>query len=57
MDDRQTRALRRLLKRLNAVRQTLWSDERGLLDQMVMASFPEAEGRAYKHTARPDIKL
>jgi hypothetical protein len=56
MDEKQTRALRRLLKRLNAVRQTLWSDERGLLDQMVMASFPEAEGHVYKPVARTDSK-
>ena len=52
MDERQTRALKRLMKRLNAVRQTLWSDERGLLDQMVRASFPEVEGHVYKPVAR-----
>jgi hypothetical protein len=56
MDEKQTRALRRLMKRLNAVRQTLWSDERGLLDQMVMASFPEVEGHIYKPAARSDTK-
>jgi len=56
MDEKQTRALRRLMKRLNAVRQTLWSDERGLLDQMVKESFPEVEGHIYKPVARPDTK-
>lgn len=56
MDEKQTRALKRLMKRLNAVRQTLWSDERGLLDQMVTASFPEVEGHIYKPAARPDGK-
>jgi hypothetical protein len=56
MDERQTRALRRLMKRLNAVRQTLWSDERGLLDQMVRESFPEVEGHVYKPAARPVSK-
>jgi len=56
MDEKQTRALKRLMKRLNAVRQTLWSDERGLLDQMVTASFPEVEGHIYKPAARPEVK-
>jgi hypothetical protein len=56
MDEKQTRALRRLMKRLNAVRQTLWSDERGLLDQMVTTSFPEVEGHIYKPSARSSTK-
>ena len=57
MDEKQTKALSRLLKRLNAVRQTLRSDERGLLDAMMSDSFPEAEGHAFKPAARPAIQV
>ena len=52
MDEKQTRALNRLLKRLNAVRQTLRSDERGLLDAMVTQSYPEVEGHVYSFKHR-----
>ena len=48
MDEKQTRALGRLIKRLNAVRQTLRSDERGLLDRMVEGSFGEVAGHQYR---------
>jgi hypothetical protein len=56
MDEKQDRALRRLLKRLNAVRQTLRSDERGLLDGMVLKSYPETEGHEFKPSAGRAIK-
>ncbi|MBM4430900.1 MAG: hypothetical protein FJ026_11230, partial [Chloroflexi bacterium] len=52
MDEKQARALQRLLKRLNAVRQTLRSDERGLLDAMVSGSYPEAVGHSFRPAAQ-----
>ena len=55
MEEKQSRALGRLIKRLSAVRQTLRSDERGLLDGMVEASFGEVAGHQYR-PARIEIE-
>ena len=44
--DKRTLAMRRLLKKLSALRKTLRKDERELLDQLVIREKPEVMGHS-----------
>jgi hypothetical protein len=63
MADKQTRALKRLTKKLSALRKTLRADERNLLDRMILGDEAAAEVQAHRITAsaadmgRPTIIL
>ena len=46
MDDKQTRTLKRLVKKLSALRQTLTKSERELLDTLVLGASAEVEAHA-----------
>jgi hypothetical protein len=48
MADKQTQALKRLTKKLGALRQTLRADERSLLDRIILGDETAAEVRAHK---------
>jgi uncharacterized protein YjbI with pentapeptide repeats len=46
MDDKQTRTLKRLTKKLSALRQTLSKSERELLDTLILGAPAEVSGHA-----------
>ena len=46
MDDKQTRTLKRLVKKLSALRATLSKSERELLDTLILGASAEVEGHA-----------
>ncbi len=48
MTDKQTQALKRLTKKINALRKTLRADERSLLDRMILGDEAAAEVQAHK---------
>jgi hypothetical protein len=52
MADRQTQALKRLTKKLNALRKTLRADERNLLDRMILGDEAAAEVVAHRMTTK-----
>ena len=53
---KQTTALRRLTKKLSALRSTLKKDERELLDQLVIGAAVEVKGHAMREASRVDAK-
>lgn len=52
MADKQSQALKRLTKKLNALRKTLRADERNLLDRMVLGEEAAAEVVAHRVTSK-----
>ena len=56
MEEKQNLAIGRLTKKLNALRETLRTDERALLDTMMQQTFPEAEGHALKPASKTAVK-
>jgi transposase len=52
MADKQTQALKRLTKKLNALRKTLRADERSLLDRIVLGEAGAAEVQAHRVRAK-----
>ncbi len=51
MADKQIQALKRLVKKLSALRATLRRDERQLLDQIILGLSAEAAGHAMTRAA------
>lgn len=51
MDDKQTQALKRLIKKLSALRKTLSKSERELLDTLILGASAEVEAHAM-HSAK-----
>ncbi len=54
MADKQTQALKRLTKKLSALRQTLRADERSLLDRMILGDEAAAEVQAHRLIRKAD---
>jgi hypothetical protein len=52
MADKQAQALKRLTKKLNALRKTLRADERSLLDRMVLGEEVASEVAAHRFTPK-----
>ena len=53
MDIKQDQAIKRLLKKLSALRATLKNDERSLLDEMVTGSADEVEAHSMNNRPHP----
>ena len=56
MEKAQSQALGRLIKKLSALRQTLLTEERDLLDTLILGTPPEVEGHAVMAAAKPAAK-
>jgi hypothetical protein len=54
---KQTTSLRRLTKKLSALRSTLKKDERDLLDQLIIGAAVEVKGHAMREATRVDAKV
>jgi hypothetical protein len=54
MADKQTQALKRLTKKLSALRKTLRKDERELLDALILGDEAAAEVKAHSLVGRAD---